>query len=218
MSDIAAFFDLDRTLIDINSGLAWAKYERRQGNVSALQMGQALVWSALYHLSVIDMERAFDAAISHYRGYPAERLDERTRRWFVDHVAPRYRPEAQMAVADHRNRGHQLVILTNSSCFEAAVAAEMWGFDDWLANDFPTDDQGRLLGRFATPMCYADGKVTHAARWSDEHGVDLDRSYFYSDSFSDVPMLERVGHPRVVAPDPRLRREARRRDWPILDW
>ena len=88
--------------------------------------------------------------------------------------------------------------------YEAAAATEAFGLDDYLANRFPLDDQGRLLGTFERPMCYGKGKVDKAERWAADRDVDLDRCYFYSDSYSDAPMLARVGQPRVVAPDLRL--------------
>lgn len=218
MASPAAFFDLDRTLIDVNSGLLWAQHERQLGNLSFMQMARATFWTAMYHLSLIDMESAFNEAVAHYGGQPEEQLAERTREWFHDEIAGRLRPEAREAADEHRQQGHPLVILTNSSCFEASVAAETWGFGHWLANRFPTDDDGILQGTFASPLCYGEGKVHHALRWAAEHDVDLASSYFYTDSYSDLPMLEVVGEPRVVDPDPRLRREARRRNWPILDW
>ncbi|QDG52324.1 HAD-IB family hydrolase [Persicimonas caeni] len=218
MSKPAAFFDLDRTLIDVNSALLWAHHERAQGNVSSWQLAQATFWTAMYHLSLIDMERAFNEAVAYYKGEPFETLQERTRDWFHDEIRARLRTGAAEAMDAHRNEGHPLVILTNSSCFEAEVAAESWGFDHWLANHFPVDAQGCLLGTFATPMCYGAGKVHHARNWAEEHGVDLERSYFYTDSYSDLPMLEEVGQPRIVSPDPRLRRVARQRGWPILNW
>jgi HAD superfamily hydrolase (TIGR01490 family) len=156
--------------------------------------------------------------VQHYRGEDRDVLDRRTRQWFLRDVVPRVRPRALEEIEEHRRKGHPLVLLTNSSCFEAAVAAETWAFDDWLANTFHVDDAGRLLGTYESPMCYGMGKVIRAERWAEEHGVDLEVSSFYSDSLSDLPMLERVGDPRVVCPDPRLRRIARKRGWPILDW
>lgn len=214
----AAFFDLDLTVIDVNSGVLWAQHERRAGNISLVQLSRAILWHGLYRLSLIDMETALDRAIEHYRGVEAAALDQRTRAWFRDHVMPRARPAALAAIERHKSAGHPLVLLTNSSCYEAAVAAETWGFDAYLANEFPTDSSGCLLGTFARPMCYGPGKVARAETWAAERGIDLGASFFYSDSYSDVPMLERVGEPRVVAPDPRLRRAARRRGWEILDW
>ena len=218
MSTTVAFFDLDRTLIDVNSGLLWARHERRNRHISAYQMSRALAWTALYHLAAIDMETAMNRALAHYRGTDAGALDRRTRAWFEREVAGRLRPGALAAVEEHRRRGDALVILTNSSSFEARAAAERWRFDDFLANHFPTDPSGRLLGGFERPLCYGAGKVARAEAWARGRGADLADSYFYSDSYSDLPMLERVGKPRVVSPDPRLRVAARRRGWPILTW
>lgn len=218
MSRAAAFFDLDRTLIDVNSGFTWAQHELREGNLSRSQFARAALWTGMYHLSLIDMERAFNHAVSHYRGTSRQLLEARTRDWFMRDVERRLRPQAARTIAEHRVQGHPLVLLTSSSCFEAATAAEAWGFDAWLANDFHTDLEGLLEGTFVSPMCYGPGKVEYAQTWAQEHDVDLDMSYFYSDSLSDLPMLERVGQPRVVTPDPRLKREAARRGWPVLRW
>ena len=218
MSGSVAFFDLDRTLIDVNSGLLWAQHERRLGHISRSQMARAVFWTGLYHLAAIDMETAISRALVHYRGVSAEDLDRRTRAWFEREVAIRLRPKARDAMAAHRQRGDVLVILTNSSCYEARAAAERWGFDDYLANEFPTDARGRLTGAFQPPLCYGRGKVSRAEAWAGSRGLSLADSTFYSDSYSDLPMLERVGQPRVVSPDPRLRLAARRRGWNILTW
>lgn len=215
---IAAFFDLDRTLIDVNSAKLYARHEHRQGRISTWQLVESFYWMALYHLSFINMERAYNKALAHYRGLPDEVLDARTIQWFHEQVAHRIQPGALDALAQHRAEGHLTVILTNNSCYQARVAIETWQIDDWIANHFTLDAQGRLAGRVDPPVCYGDGKVTRSEAWAERHDVDLAASFFYSDSFSDVPMFERVGHARVVNPDFRLRRIARHRGWPILDW
>ncbi|MGD8627079.1 MAG: haloacid dehalogenase-like hydrolase, partial [Anaerolineae bacterium] len=74
---------------------------------------------------------------------------------------------------------------------------------------------GRLTGEIEPPPCYGQGKVVWAERFAREHAVDLSASYFYTDSISDLPLLERVGQPVAVNPDPRLRRLARARGWQI---
>lgn len=214
----AAFFDLDRTLLDVNSAALWAKHELANGNISPLQFGRALLWNVLYHLSLADIERALHRAVQHYEGRLYEDLQDETRRWFHEVVADRLRPAAQQALRAHKAQKHPIVLLTSASSFEASVAASHWELDAWLSNDFPTDAQGRLLGTLEAPLCYGPGKVARATRWAEANGVELSRSYFYSDSFSDVPMLEAVGHPRVICPDPRLRREAAKRGWPMLSW
>ena len=214
----AAFFDLDRTLIAINSAFEYARHERRAGRISAMQFLKASAWMGLYHLSLVDMERAFAEAVRHYRGQPAESLRERTRLFFQDHVLKTVQPGAEAALERHRARAHPLVLLTASSPFMSKLAADHWQLDAWLSNQFPIDEQGALRGIFERPICYGAGKVFWAKQWAEQARVDLQASYFYTDSYSDLPMLLEVGHPRVVNPDPRLRREAIRRGWTIEDW
>jgi len=217
-SPVAAFFDLDRTLLDVNSATLWAKHELLSGNISARQFARVAVWNVLYHLSIIDIETAFREAVAHYHRRDYEELDDETRRWFARDVAHHLRKGARRALLDHRERGHRLVLLTSASVFEARAAATTWSLDDYLCNHFPIDGNGKLLGTFERPLCYGPGKLQRARGWASREGIDLATCYFYSDSLTDLPMLEGVGHPRVVSPDPRLRRTARKRGWPILQW
>lgn len=215
---IAAFFDLDRTLLDMNSSTLWAKHELLKRSISLRQFGRVLVWNALYHLSLIDIETAYREALGHYRGRYYDDLQAETRAWFARDVAHHLRPGAARAIRDHRDEGHTLVLLTSASSFSARAARDTWELDDFLSNDFPTDADGKLDGSFVAPLCYGDGKVSRAQSWAAERDVDLGQCYFYSDSYSDAPMLRAVGKPRVISPDPRLSREARQRGWPVLQW
>jgi HAD superfamily hydrolase (TIGR01490 family) len=172
----------------------------------------------MYHLALIDMEKAYRAALSHYRGRSAAEVDEQTVRWFDEHVVRHLQPGGKSAIEEHRQAGHHLILLTSSSAYEARAATRAFAMHDFLANHFPVDENGALTGEVISPLCYGPGKVTHAETWAKRHDVDLTTSYFYSDSLSDLPMLERVGNPRVVNPDPRLARVAKRRQWPILRW
>ena len=213
-----AFFDLDRTLLDSNSGLLWARHELAGGRIGRWQIAGAARGSLMYHLSLIDMTRMYGAALAHYVGEPADDVRARTRAWFEAEVAARLRPGGRAAVAEHRSQGHAVVLLTNSSPYEAEAAAQSFGLDAWIANGFDAGGDGRLLGSFEPPLCFGAGKVARSERWAAARGPSLEGAYFYTDSLSDLPMLERVTHPRVVHPDPRLRRLAQRRGWPIIDW
>ncbi len=218
MNQRAAFFDLDRTLIDCNSAVPYARFERREGRISRRQLATGIAWSVLYHFSLIDIDRAYEKALSHYKGVPEQELRERTRRWFDLEIVQRLQPGARAALDRHRAAGERLVLLTNSSCYMAEIATERWGLDAWLANGFVTAADGTLTGTMVKPLCYGRGKVVRARRWAADNGVELSDSAFYTDSLSDLQMLREVGEPRVVNPDPRLRREASRRGWPVLDW
>ena len=202
----------------MNSSTLWATHELRQRSISLRQFGRVLLWNSLYHLSLIDIETAYHEALAHYRGRLYEQLQQETRDWFARDVAQHLRPGAERALHHHRAEGHPLVLLTSASSFAARAARDTWNMDDFLSNEFPTDDAGRLDGTFVAPLCYGPGKVERASAWASEHGIDLAKSYFYSDSYSDAPMLRAVGYPRVISPDPRLSREARQRGWPVLQW
>jgi phosphoserine phosphatase len=117
----------------------------------------------------------------------------------------------------HRRACEPVVLLTSSSRYASELAREQFGLDDVLFQVYETAG-GKFTGEPGRPLCYGPGKVEKAEAWAREHRVDLGASAFYTDSYTDLPMLERVGRPRAVAPDLRLRREARRRGWPILDW
>ena len=214
----AAFFDLDRTLLDVNSAILFAKYEFREGRLSAFRLAQSFLWSMLYHLSLLDLETTYERAMQTYLGADDDELTVRTGEWFKREVAHRIQPGARAALRIHRDLREPCVLLTNTSCYLAKAACDEYELDGWLANMFPTDDRGRLTGEFEKPLCFGAGKVTRAEYWAEENNIDLAASTFYTDSLSDLPMLERVGRPRVVNPDPRLRRAAKRRGWPILDW
>lgn len=218
MSRTAAFFDLDRTLIDVNSAILWARAERRDGNLSLLQLIKVLYWAGLYHLSLVNAETTAEVALAHYRHRSVADLERRAREWFHREIRHRLRPGARQALDWHHRAGHLLVLLTTSFHHAAREAAETWGFDAWIANRPLEDEQGRMIGQCEKPLCFGSGKVARAERWAEQNRVTLQDCFFYSDSFTDLPMLERVGNPRVVAPDPRLRRLARARGWPILSW
>jgi len=213
----AAFFDLDRTLISVNSGDLWVKRERRLGRLTSRQVIEATALFLAYRLSIVDIEAAMRKALAVYRGEREETLARWTREWYLQTVAPCVSQAARRALADHRALGHPLVLLTSSSPYLSAAVAEHLGLDAWLSSRYEVRD-GVLTGEPVLPLCYGAGKVGHAERWATEASVDLSRSYFYTDSYTDLPMLLRVGEPRIVNPDLRLRLYARWRGWPVLEW
>jgi len=213
----AAFFDLDKTLITENSARLWMMRMYRQGRVGRMDIAAGGLFLLAYHLGVVNMERATRKALSTVIGASEDELRRDTEAWFHEEVVPVEAPGARAVIEEHRLAGHRLVLLTSSSPYESACALKHWGLDDSLSMQYEIVD-GRFTGEVVLPLCYGEGKVHYAEELAAEKAIDLDESWFYTDSYTDLPMLERVGHPMVVNPDPRLRREARRRGWPILDW
>jgi len=213
----AAFFDLDRTLIDVNSAILYARFERKHGRISTKQVLTTIGHSLLYHLNIGSMEKAYAKAIKHFTGMQENDIAAWAKDFFEAEVKSRLQPGAIPVLQEHRRAGHALVMLTSSSCYQADYACQAWGLDHWIANRFPTEE-GRMLGTYQKPLVYGSGKVVYAQAWAQETGVDLSRSYFYTDSYSDLPMLQAVGYPMVVNPDPKLRAHAVKNKWELLDW
>ena len=212
-----AFFDLDHTLIAINSAKAWMNRERRAGRMGRREALRAVVWFAMYRMGKARMDDVVRSAVLTLKDLDAQLYEERVQAFWDDEVRASVRPGAPAAIASHRSKGHRLVLLTASSRQLGDAAAAHFGLDDVLANEFEVAD-GRFTGKVREPLCYGDGKVHHASTYAEAHGVALADCAFYTDSYTDVRTLELVGTPVCVAPDPRLARAARQRGWTVADW
>ena len=217
MSKVAAFFDMDRTLIRVNSGRLWLSFLRDRGEISLYAMLRALTWLAQYKLSVLDMDAVSALVVADMEGDDEAALAEKSREFFAARIEEHITELGKLALAEHRARGHEIALLTSSTRYVAEPLAEALGIEHILCSRLGVDD-GRFNGTMQQPPCYGAGKVHHAEAFCRERGLDLERSYFYTDSFSDLPMLERVAGARVVNPDARLSRFAAKVGWEVLTW
>jgi HAD superfamily hydrolase (TIGR01490 family) len=213
----AAFFDLDGTLLRANTASLWIRRERRHGRARKRDLVRAAAMLTGYWFGFLDMEAALRSALRSLRGVDEEDIREQTRAWWDEDVRPHVARGARERVEQHRIRGDRLVLLTSSSLYASEMALNEFGLEVALCQRYEVRDR-KFTGEPVKPLCYGPGKVELAEAWAQEHRIELARSSFYSDSSTDVPMLERVGSPYVVNPDPRLRLIARRRGWPVLDW
>ena len=213
-----AFFDFDETLIVGNSGQLWIRRELREGNIGTRQFLRAAAWMLRYKLGWASMDDALRTAIGSLRGQSEQALRARTRAFYETEVRMLYRTGARPALERHRARGDGVVLLTASSLYLSELVAEELGLDDVLCNRFEVDAAGEHTGRPVGRLCFGAGKLSYAEVYARDRGVPLSDCWFYTDSYSDLPVLERIGHPVVVNPDPRLRREAERRGWPVERW
>lgn len=212
-----AFFDVDLTLISVNSARLWLRRELRGGYIGRWDLVRGLFWIGLYTFGLARMERVLEDAVRALAGSRERDLEERTRAFYVEEIRALLRPGALAAIEAHRARGDRLFLLTTSSTYMSKLLVAELGFDGFVSNHFAVAD-GVLTGDIVPPLCFGAGKVTRAQALAGELGASLEDCVFYTDSFSDVPMLEAVGTPVVINPDPRLRRHAERRRWPIHDW
>lgn len=211
----AAFFDLDRTVLRIDTGMSWIKFLRRRREISSYGVAQAVYWSMLYKLAILDMESLATRLCADMRGKPEQDMIDKCRIWHASDVSGQVAPKARVAIEDHRARGDMLVMLTGSTQYAAETVSQNLDIEHTLCSRLEVRD-GVFTGRL-TQLCFGAHKVTLAEAFAETHGIDLDASVFYSDSYNDLPMLERVGRAVAINPDSRLRRHARRAGWHI-DW
>jgi len=217
MSRIGAFFDVDRTLVACNTGRLFLRDLRRRGEISFLRALRALGWMAKYHLSLIDLQIIAARVAEQMRGKSETEFAERCQRWVEDEVLPLIVPGALRHIERHRAEGHVLAVLSSSPTYVTRPIAKTLGIEEVLSTTFEVD-AGQFTGRLVGPACVGPGKIHWAETLQDRLAIDLSKSWFYTDSYTDMPMLERVGNRVVVNPDPRLRLAAKKRGWPVHDW
>jgi HAD superfamily hydrolase (TIGR01490 family) len=214
----AALFDLDRTLVRRETASLYVRYQREIGEATWRDAARVTYWVTQYTLGIIDAPAVAARIMRSFAGMHetvlAARCDDWFRRFVEVHVCDRGRE----AVARHRADGDVLAIVTTASPYVARPLARNLGIDHVVSSELEVGHDGRFTGRVVDPLCYGPGKIVRTSRLAGVLGFDLREAIFYSDSFTDLPLLSHVAEAVVVNPDPRLAREAKRRGWRIETW
>ena len=213
-----AFFDLDETVIDFNSGGAWLKSELVNGHISIRQFLRGAWGLARYRLGAADIEPLLKDGVAAMAGEAETAFRDRCRDFYLDRVRGRWRPGALAALNASEERGEPRVLLTTASIYLAEEVCNELALDAALATTFEVGPDGRFTGFLDGPLSFGEGKVRLAEAFADARGVQLSECSFFTDSYSDYPMLKAVGNPVAVHPDRRLRALAQTRGWPIEMW
>lgn len=213
---IAALFDMDHTLLRVDTAMSWTKFLYRRGELPRTMLAKAIYWSTLYKLAVLDMETVFTRLCMDLAGDSEAEMIAKCAIWYREHVEPHVAPAARVAVEHHRQAGHTVVLATGSTVYAARPVAAGVGIEHVLSSELEVVG-GAFTGK-PSALCFGRHKVALAEQWAATHGIDLSRSYFYSDSYNDLPMLARVGTAIAVNPDARLRRHAKKHGWAIQHW
>ena len=211
---IGAFFDVDKTIIAENSGALYlrALYERGEIAWQALLLNLGAYLK--YKLDLLDLERWTESTMQHFKGRSEPEMAAEAQEWFAQYVEPTIYPEARSLVSEHLERGHVVALVSASNRLVLQPLADHLGVEHILCTQLEVQD-GLYTGRVVQPLCFGEGKIYWLQQLLEREDLDLAKSYFYTDSISDQPLLDVVGHPVVVNPDPLLYREARKRRWPV---
>jgi putative phosphoserine phosphatase/1-acylglycerol-3-phosphate O-acyltransferase len=216
MARAAAFFDLDRTLLGGASGPVLSDALRAAGLVGRALPGERLVYGAFnwFGETLPGMAMARQAAtLAKGRSQVAVQTAAVSA---ASRLAGMIQPYASRLFDEHRAADRLLVLATTTPYDLVKPLADALGFDDLVATRYGVNADGTYDGTIAGPFVWSNGKLAAVRAWAQREDVQLARSYFYSDSVYDAPLLSAVGHPVVVNPDPRLLLLATARRWPVL--
>lgn len=207
---------MDKTLLRIETGTSWVRFQYKLGRIPLSMVAKALYWSTLHKLAVLDMDVIFGRLVASLQGQRESDMIDEARHWYATELANQVVPAALVAIDHHRRKGHPIVLATGSTQYAAQPVARGVGIDHVLSSVLEVAD-GSFTGRY-TALGFGHHKVAQAEQWAARHGIDLESSYFYTDSYTDLPMMERVGTPVAINPDTRLARHAKWRGWRVRTW
>jgi putative phosphoserine phosphatase/1-acylglycerol-3-phosphate O-acyltransferase len=211
---VGAFFDMDKTLICENSGSVYFKHRYEQGEIGAIDLIKGLGAYMQYKAGILDIAAWTRQMMSEFAGQREADLAEEAQALFEQAILPSVYPEAEAIVREHRARGHVVAIVSGATRFVVEPLARHLDVEHMLYTGMEVED-GLFTGRVIEPVCFEEGKIFWLQQFIERESIDLARSWFYTDSVTDLPLLELVGHPVPVNPDPFLYRTAVRRRWPV---
>jgi HAD superfamily hydrolase (TIGR01490 family) len=218
VSRAAAFFDLDKTLMAGSSGMQFARVATRQGVVGRRQLARWGFEHLRYRLRGTTDERTAEVlrvARELIRGVP-ETTIARMGPEVMAEILPRIYPQMLDEVYAHQDAGRPTFIVSAAGNDVVESLASVLGMDGGIGTRYEVDEEGNFTGRFDGPFVYGPGKVEAMRAFAAAHEIDLDASYAYSDSLSDLPMLRAVGNPVAVNPDPPLAEIAKQEGWQTM--
>ena len=213
----AAFFDLDKTVIAKSSTLAFGKPFYKGGLVNRRAVLKSSFAQFVYLLQGADedsMDKMRDYLKVLCAGWPVEQVNAIVAETLTELITPLVYAEALALVEQHHAAGRDVVIVSSSGEEVVGPIGKMLGVDHVVATKMTVKD-GLYTGEIDF-YAYGDGKAVAMQALADANGYDLATSYAYSDSYTDLPMLELVGHPTAVNPDKALRKAAEGNGWPIV--
>lgn len=215
-----ALFDLDHTLLPIDSDYEWGQFLVRTGAVDPIAFKNANdAFFAQYQAGTLDPVEYLEFALGTLARFPRAQLDAMHAQFMREVIEPAILPQARRLLQDHLDAGDLVAIITATNRFVTAPIAKALGVAHLIAAVPEEDEHGNLTGKLLGSPTSGPGKVTHTHAWLEKIGTPLDgfgRSHFYSDSHNDIPLLSVVTHPVATNPNAALSAHATSLGWPLL--
>ena len=211
---VGAFFDLDQTLLAGFSASAFLRERVMSGRMAPREMLESTAGIVGFGLGRIGFSGLMAATTAAYRGLAERALEDLGEEVFEKYLATQIYPESRALVRAHQERGHTVAVVSSATRYQVDPFARALGIEHVLCTRLEVED-GVFTGRVVHPTCYGEGKALAASTLASRHDIELDDSYFYTDSAEDLPLLAIVGRPRPLNPDRKLAQIAKERRWPV---
>ena len=208
-----ALFDLDNTLLDGDAETLWFEYLHQAGHLEGDFFGKLEEFTNDYDQEELDFSEYLNFILLPLKKWGPEKVKPWREQFLLEKIQPKLR--YQNILHDHRRQGHVLVLITASHDFLAEPIGQMLEMDFTLSTR-PEIIDGIYTGK-VREACFREGKVEILNEFLDEQGLDPDKTWFYSDSQNDLPLMRNCDHPVVVHPDQKLKFVAEQAGWKILD-
>jgi len=210
-----AIFDLDNTLIGGDSDYLWSQFLTEQGIVGLEHQQENQRFYDEYVAGTLDIDEFLAFQLAPLAAHDIETLHRWRKQFLAEKIAPVMLAPAEALIEKHRNSGKTLLIITATNSFVTAPIAERLGIPHLIATEAEMSD-GQYTGKVTGTPSFREGKVERLKLWLQNTGLNLDNSWFYSDSHNDLPLLELVTHPVAVDPDKALAQYAKAQGWPVI--
>ncbi len=212
--EIGALFDFDGTIISGYSAVTFIREQLKRGQLSPREFVELVSVMASFGIGILGFPALALAASQFLRGVPEDSYSKFGEEVFRSHLARQIYPETRALVEAHLRKGHTVAIISSASPYQVAPAARSLDIEHLLCTHLQVEN-GVFTGEVKRPICFGPGKVIAAERLAADQGIDLEKSFFYSDSTDDLQLLERVGNPRPLNPSSRLLAISEERGWPV---
>jgi putative phosphoserine phosphatase/1-acylglycerol-3-phosphate O-acyltransferase len=211
---IAAFFDLDRTLINDFSAKQFVKSRFLSGKSTPKELLSQFITLIAYAIGNRDFEVLTKISATGIKGILEKQFTDLGEEIYQEFLASTIYPESRTLIASHLKRGHQVVIISAATRYQVTPIANELGITDIFCTEMEVK-KGKFTGKISE-MCWSEGKARAGRKFAKSNNVDLSKSFFYTDSIDDYPLLEIVGKPIATNPDNKLSQLAFENDWKIL--
>jgi HAD superfamily hydrolase (TIGR01490 family) len=214
-----ALFDLDHTLLPIDSDHAWGVFLVNQGVVDATEHAEKNhYFYAQYQAGQLDIQEFLTFQLGVLARFPRRQLEQWRADFMAEVIQPAIHTAALELVQSHQAQGHLCAIVTATNTFVTRPIADLFGIEHLIGTIPATDTTGEFTGQVEGTPSFREGKITRVHQWLDSLGyawADCSASWFYSDSRNDIPLLEQVTHPIATNPDTVLTQTATAQGWII---